>query len=278
MHQNLIDKHNPARLLFPDTIHLQGASRVALDKIVEIRPFYRPLREDEEQMETVAAITNQKPGSVPFVVFGPYVLKITTADLLLTLFICRPGTGKTVTIVEAMRQLIDQDPNVRILACAPNNSAADNIARKLLDLGPTQVFRLNALSRKVDEVSKNLQDISNINSNRIFSMPDVEQLSKYRVVVSTCLSGGVPSGLGLKKGHFTHIFIDEAGQGKEPEVILPIKSNAGPNTNVILAGDNRQLGPVINSPLASTLGLKLSYLDRIMQRNIYDLGTGRGIT
>lgn len=74
MHQMLIDKYNPVRLLFPDTIHLQGASRVALDKIVEIKPFYRPLGEDEEQMETVAAIINQKPGSVPFVVFGPYVL------------------------------------------------------------------------------------------------------------------------------------------------------------------------------------------------------------
>lgn len=76
MHQILLDKYNPVRLLSPDTVYLQGASRVALDKIVEIRPFYRPLGEgeDEEWMETMVAIINQKPGSVPFVVFGQYVL------------------------------------------------------------------------------------------------------------------------------------------------------------------------------------------------------------
>ncbi|KIM42180.1 hypothetical protein M413DRAFT_70670 [Hebeloma cylindrosporum] len=260
MHQALVNKFKPARFLFPSPAHIAGVHRVSQSMIDDISPFDRPIGEDEEQMETVAAIVNQKPGSVPFVVFGP------------------PGTGKTVTIVEAMQQLLDRDPNVCILACAPNNSAADTITMKLSSRGRSEVFRLNALSRRIEEVPKPLRAFSMMNDNEVFAMPTAELLAKYRVVVSTCLSAGVPAGLGLKRGHFTHIFIDEAGQGKEPEVMVPILSIADSKTNVVLAGDNQQLGPICHSNLASSLGLKTSYLSRIMEREIYNLETGRGIT
>lgn len=149
---------------------------------------------------------------------------------------------------------------------------------KLLVLGPTQVFRLNALSRKVNDMPKILRPIAKVDDNSTFAIPDIEQLARYRVIVSTCYSGGVPAGLGLKSGHFSHIFIDEAGQGREPEVMVAIKGNANSKTNVILAGDIHQLGPIVHSPLAASLGLGISYLHRIMQRPIYNLNTGKGIT
>ena len=104
------------------------------------------------------------------------------------------------------------------------------------------------------------------------------------MVVSTCLSGGVPASLGLKRGHFSHIFIDEAGQGKEPEVMVPIKSIAGKDTNVVLAGDNQQLRPIVHSSTARTLGLTNSYLARLMALDIYNIQKdrrspgGRGVT
>lgn len=72
MHQALKNKYDPPRLLFPGPEHIQDTVRVTAGQIAVIRPFSRPVGEDEEQMETVAAIVNQKPGSVPFVVFGPY--------------------------------------------------------------------------------------------------------------------------------------------------------------------------------------------------------------
>ncbi|TFK41414.1 P-loop containing nucleoside triphosphate hydrolase protein [Crucibulum laeve] len=263
MHHALNNSFKPARVLFPGPEHVAGLRRVTAAQRSSFVPIYRPLREDEEQMETIAAIVNQDPGSVPFVVFGP------------------PGTGKTVTIVEAMQQILLLNPEARILACAPNNSAADLIAQKLVNLGKSQIFRLNALSRKISELPTMLDDFALINGNEVFAIPTVEVLAKYRVVVSTCLSGGVPAQLGIKRGHYTHIFIDEAGQGKEPEVLIPIKSIADANTNIILAGDNQQLGPVVHSPFASTLGLKTSYLARIMDRDIYSLDSrspgGRGI-
>ena len=60
--------------------------------------------------------------------------------------------------------------------------------------------------------------------------------------------------LGIPKSHFTHIFFDEAGEGMEPECLVPIvgllgtkEDNAG---QLVLAGDPKQLGPVLRSPVA----------------------------
>lgn len=180
-----------------------------------------------------------------------------------------------------MKQLLDKDPNIRILACAPSNSAADLLAQKLADRGSQVIFRLNSLTRKLSDLPKNLHSLSCINGNEVFAVPPAEELAKYRVVVATCISSGVPAGLGFARGHFTHIFVDEAGQGKEPELMVPIKSMASERTNIVLAGDNQQLGPIVQSQLAGGLGLKTSFLGRLMDREIYDLNApvgGRGVT
>ena len=60
--------------------------------------------------------------------------------------------------------------------------------------------------------------------------------------------------LGIPKSHFTHVFIDEAGQGMEPECLVPIVGlleTQGRNPGqLVLAGDPKQLGPVLRSPIA----------------------------
>jgi len=109
-------------------------------------------------------------------------------------------------------------------------------------------------------------------------MPQLDKLLTFRVVVATCVSGGVPFGLGIKPGHFSHIFIDEAGQATEPELMIPIKTMLSPTTNVVLAGDNQQLGPIVRSGLAKKHGLGLSYLARLMSREVYDLESWKGLT
>ncbi|KAF8916713.1 P-loop containing nucleoside triphosphate hydrolase protein [Mucidula mucida] len=264
MHQALVNKNNPTRLLFPDVEHLTNARRMSADIIDEIMPFNRSVGNNREQMETVAAIVHRPRGSVPFIVFGP------------------PGTGKTVTLVEAINQLLSSDPDVRILACTPNNSAADILTEKLTHWSSMEVFRLNSLTRKFKDLPKGLRSFSLYNDNNIFAMPTLEKVLKYRVVVSTCVSAGALDGLGVKKGHFAWVFVDEAGQGKEPEVVIPIKGLADKHTNVVLAGDLMQLGPIVHSSLAKDLGLKQSYLQRLMARPCYSLDSpeygGRGVT
>jgi helicase MOV-10 len=80
----------------------------------------------------------------------------------------------------------------------------------------------------------------------------------------------------MPRGHFSHIFLDEAGQATEPEAFVSIKMMADNDTNVVLSGDPKQLGPIIRSGIATKLGLELSYIERLMARQPYDLQTGRG--
>ena len=62
--------------------------------------------------------------------------------------------------------------------------------------------------------------------------------------------------------HFTHVFIDEAGYSTEPETVIPIanlldirQANGG---QLVLAGDPKQLGPVITNNLAKTYSLGMN--------------------
>jgi len=97
--------------------------------------------------------------------------------------------------------------------------------------------------------------------------------------------------MGLKSGTFTHIFIDEAGQSTEPDILLPLcmclvirflKNIFIVTTDftafldpyrdgqVILAGDPKQLGPVVMSLLAKhSGGLGLSMLYRFINYPSY---------
>lgn len=165
--------------------------------------------------------------------------------------------------------------------CAPTNDAADLLAYKLKlkDLGPAELFRLNALWRPIKSaLQKELRDFSMINGNKVYAMPEAKALRSFRVVVATCVSAAVPHSLGIERGWFTHVFVDEAGQCSEPDSMIPIKLITNEATNVVLAGDIKQLGPVVHSSISSELGLKNSYMERLTNLPIYDLDTYRGVT
>ena len=64
--------------------------------------------------------------------------------------------------------------------------------------------------------------------------------------------------------HFTHVFMDESGQAIEPETLVAVVglfSTETPNGGqLVLAGDPKQLGPILRSPIAikvGRLGIKL---------------------
>lgn len=158
-----------------------------------------------------------------------------------------------------MLQLLLANPTTTILATAPSNSAADLLARKLLEsnqLRPGQLLRLNALSRASVGIPNSVLECSFLSDGH-FKFPSVDVLSSseveynrrvrgqnpvralkdYRVVVSTCVTASVPYQLGLPRGHFDWIFVDEAGQACEPEAMIAVKTLAGPDTNLVLSGD-----------------------------------------
>ena len=169
-------------------------------------------------------------------------------------------------------QLVYRDTGVRILVCTPSNAAADLLLERLAGAGldSDQLYRLNAYSREED-VPEDVQPFSVI--------PERAKLLAFRVVLSTCSSAGMLQALNVPVGHFSHIVIDEAAQAEEPLVMIPILAFSDANTNVILAGDPNQLGPVIKSPVAAKAGLGKSFLRRLMLiSEVYRLNTQVGKT
>jgi helicase MOV-10 len=56
--------------------------------------------------------------------------------------------------------------------------------------------------------------------------------------------------------------------------MIPIVAFSNANTNVVLAGDPNQLGPIIKPPSPGSRGLGRSYLQRLMfMRDVYRLDT-----
>lgn len=190
----------------------------------------------------------------------------------------RPGTGKTITIIECIKQILVTYPQAKVLACTPSNSAADLIASRLRShLSVDELFRFYAPSRFKDQVPDELRPYTHTQADGHFTVPPMARLKRFRVIVSTCVSASICSGVGMPRGHFSHIFIDEAGQATEPEAFVSVKMMADTKTNIILSGDPKQLGPIIRSGIARELGLEKSYLERLMDRDVYDYRkTGNG--
>ncbi|GAA5820385.1 hypothetical protein JCM3770_000817 [Rhodotorula araucariae] len=184
------------------------------------------------QRDAILSIFHGSSGPAPFVLFGP------------------PGTGKMTTLVEAVRQLIAYREDTKLLLAAPSNAAADVLCGSL-NLPPDQRYCFTDTD----------------NHNR-YVCPELDALRKYRVVVVTCMSASMISGVGVERGHFTHIFVDKAGQATEPQTYVPM-SLADENTSVILAGDPKQLGPVVHSSVAIKFGLDKSLLERLMELDDY---------
>ncbi|KAI8503673.1 hypothetical protein Bbelb_186440 [Branchiostoma belcheri] len=201
---------------------------------------------NQQQRAAVSRILRAEGRPAPYVLFGP------------------PGTGKTVTLVEAILQVFHTLPYSRIIACTPSNSAADLLAERLHHSGQVKqadMVRLNAFQR-VQEVPESIE-------RYCMDGDQLEQVSRRRIIVATCSTAGLLYSLGLRAGHFTHVFVDEAGQATEPECLIPVGLCAGMQSQVVLAGDPMQLGPVLQSHLAKDLGLGQSLLERLMTRGPY---------
>ncbi|QHO11265.1 hypothetical protein HN873_050936 [Arachis hypogaea] len=212
---------------------------------------------NDEQISSIKSILGCK-GAPPYLIYGP------------------PGTGKTKTIVEAVLQLYKHNKNARILVCAPSNSAADHILEKLLaeksvEFQENEIFRLNASTRPYEDIKPEIIRFCFFDE-LIFKCPPVSALRHYRIIISTYMSACLLYAEDVSRGHFSHIFLDEAGQASEPETMIPISHLCRRETVVVLAGDPMQLGPVIYSKKADTHGLGTSYLARLFQCEMYATG------
>ncbi|CAL8071330.1 unnamed protein product [Orchesella dallaii] len=204
---------------------------------------------NEEQRDAVRRILRGQARPLPYIIYGP------------------PGTGKTVTLVEAVMQVNKLDTHSRVLVCGPSNAAADIIAEYLANSNQYQIgdfVRLNGFLRAQTPIT------GSIIASFCTDGEDLAFVAQHRLIISTCMTAGQLFSLDLSEGHFTHVFIDEAGYCTEPEtmvaaVLLALKKGG----QLILAGDPNQLGPVLMSNAAQDCGLNISFLERMMASKLY---------
>lgn len=248
--------HKLGAVLFPTS-----AANISVP-MPKLRMFNRQLENNPEQYAAVQRIVAGSSKPAPHLIFGP------------------PGTGKTITLVEAMNQVSRAHPSAHMLACAPSNSACDLLCERLMvHMDPYQVYRLYANSRDPKSVPKDLLKHSNWDERQDgFVLPGKDILMKYTIIVSTMITAGKLVSVGLPVGHFSYVFVDEGGQAVEPECVIAIAGLLNPEEGqMVLAGDPKQLGPILRSPLALQYGLGLSLLERLMTQNdLYQKTTDSG--
>jgi superfamily I DNA and/or RNA helicase len=215
-----------------------------------------------------------------------------------------PGTGKTTSLVQAIRLTLQSESQV--LVCAPTNSAVDLLTEKLNELG-ISVLRLGHPARISEELlnsgldgkvaaSPYYKDIKNLRRNaeeyfrmagkykRVFGKEEAQQRAAYYAEAKNC----------LKEARLLEDFIvGELFKTSQVICCTPVTSNHwGLNKKtfntlffdeasqalepmvwipllkckrLILCGDHFQLPPVVKSLEAKKGGLDVTLLDRCMK-------------
>ncbi|XP_037940519.1 probable helicase with zinc finger domain [Teleopsis dalmanni] len=203
-----------------------------------------------KQREAVNAITTSLDIKLPpILLIGPF------------------GTGKTYTLAQAIKQLLTQ-PEAKILICTHSNSAADLYIKEYLHpwiengIEEATPLRVYYHKRWVTTVNSVVQKYCITDGAGYFRRPTVEDIMKHRIVVVTLSISMELATLGLPKGYFTHIFLDEAAQAMECEAIMPL-ALANDSTRIVLAGDHMQMSPELFSAFAKERKLHISLLERL---------------
>ncbi|KAI9773275.1 MAG: hypothetical protein M1839_002187 [Geoglossum umbratile] len=280
LRDSAMDREWVRRMLFPE--ETDGVVQMGLPQGVFAGKWF-DRRLNYEQMKSTDSVRRQDYGSIPFLISGP------------------PGTGKTKTIVEIALQLTHNPSllNTHILLCAPSDSAADILVRRLKEhLSIPQLLRLNAASRPIGEVPIDLIGHCYVDGeSNLFLLPDFKQLMNYKIVVTTCRDADLlvqarvtnRDLVQLEKGildalhsngqnnlgsflHWTALLVDEAAQAMEPDVAIPLSVVAPPAVGgigdvlVVMAGDQNQLGPRTSS---RETNLERSLFERLFDRPLY---------
>lgn len=215
-----------------------------------------------------------------------------------------PGTGKTTSLVQAIRLTLQEENQV--LVCAPTNSAVDLLTEKLVELG-INVLRLGHPARMAEELlsssmdgkissSPYYKDIRNLRRNaeeyfrmagkykRVFGKEEAQQRTAYYTEAKNC----------IKEARLLEDFIvDELFKTSQVICCTPVTSTHRGlqrerfNTlffdeasqaleplvwipllkckRLILCGDHFQLPPVVKSLEAKKAGLDRTILDKCIE-------------
>lgn len=212
-----------------------------------------------------------------------------------------PGTGKTTVLVEIVFQLWNLIPNAKILLCTHSNSASELILRKLVETRQIQtgdVLRIISKQqyRRQDDIPDDLrafctaldendddddeekegkakkakfagkcEGIKSEMESSVQSKVNLATLMGTRILIGTCATIGYVKRMNFPTDHFTHLIIDEAVQLLEPELLVPLSLMENPHSQLVMAGDVKQLGPVLQWQALRDCGFALSLFERLLR-------------
>lgn len=214
-----------------------------------------------------------------------------------------PGTGKTMTLVELIRQLTTRGE--KVLVCGPSNISVDTIlerlgehykAGELVRIGhPARLLPVN-IQHSLEVLSKSygrdvIKDLENDIQTVLGKIKKckryaerktlyqelkllkkelvqrerkiVHELLNQAKVVLATLHGAGSYDLKRSGANFDSIIIDEVSQSLEPQCWIPLLHN-DKFKRLVIAGDNMQLPPTIMS--GTTTLLETTLFDRLVNK------------
>ncbi|KAI5296366.1 hypothetical protein KEM52_003486 [Ascosphaera acerosa] len=198
-----------------------------------------------------------------------------------------PGTGKTHTLIELIRQFLSRGQ--KVLVCGPSNISVDNIVERLA-VARVPVIRLGHPARLLDSVVSHSLEVVTQTSDAGEIVKDVKKeidekykairktkayrekrqiyadirdlRKEYRtreaqctqsliqassVIAATLHGAGGYQLRGQEAQKFDAVIVDEASQALEAQCWVPLLQLARTPTKLILAGDHLQLPPTVLS-------------------------------
>ncbi|KAF5744240.1 DNA replication ATP-dependent helicase/nuclease DNA2 isoform X3 [Tripterygium wilfordii] len=182
------------------------------------------------------------------------ILKILTAKDY-ALILGMPGTGKTSTMVHAVKALLLRGSS--ILLTSYTNSAVDNLLIKLkaqASYNGIDFVRIGRHEAVHEEIQANCFSATNLHSVEEIKL----RLDQVKVVAVTCL--GITNPL-LANKRFDVCIMDEAGQTTLPVCLGPLMFAS----IFVLVGDHYQLPPLVQSAEARENGMGISLFCRLSE-------------
>jgi superfamily I DNA and/or RNA helicase len=208
-----------------------------------------------------------------------------------------PGTGKTRTLVEVVRQRVERGE--RVLCAAPSNTAVDNLGVRLGELGvkavrlghPARVqpalqsltidaqleaegafdlarewrdraraLRKSAMGKYGQEARALWQEARALDRDAHLEIAKAERqiVDRAQVVLATCVGCDHPI---LGDAIFDCVVIDEATQAADPMLLVALSRARV----AVLAGDPQQLGPVVVGGVRVEAQLATTIFERLVE-------------
>ncbi len=159
-----------------------------------------------------------------------------------------PGTGKTTTLCNRINDMVAENPNAKFLVLTPTNKAADVVCKKLKDIN-TDIYAVR-LSRPTDpELEESGIYVDSLDNKYLHNI-DVVTSTIHRLPYFAI--NGEKDGENFeyrlfKHRNFDYVIFDEASMTGLHYITFAIMAlfKTNPNTNFIVAGDPKQIPPII---------------------------------